>query len=355
MFFSWLQASWNIILASAPWLLAGFLGAGIIHVLLPHTLIKAHLERPGFKSVFKASAFGIPLPLCSCSVIPVGIALRRQGASRGATASFFVSTPEIGVDSFFLSYVLLGPLLAINRIIAVLLSAVTTGVAIDFLTKGKGYERERKMFNTDTCCRDTDSLNQRRDVTTFKWYKMIKTFKLVLHFAYVKLFDDLAIVLSVGFLSAGFATVLVPENLFQNIDLGSFGMMLAALVAALPVYVCATSSTPLVAALLAKGLSPGAALVFLLAGPATNISTMLALHKELGRLALALYLGGITSIAILCGGLTNVLAEHFGNFVPDLLPQSDHSHSHSYTLWGLLLVVLLITSLSKRIVRKVAH
>ena len=348
MLYSWLQASWNIILLSAPWLLFGLFCAGIIHVLLPKTFIKVHLEHPGLKSVLKASVFGIPLPLCSCSVIPVGVSLRRGGASRGATASFFVSTPEIGIDSFLLSYVLLGLPLAIIRIVAVLISAVGTGISIDKFTTQSNSTSSSPQ--TEKCCvsdPDKPSLPNRQGASSRlhrSFEKLIRAF----HFGYIELFDDLGAVLSIGFLGAGLVTVLVPDDLFQNFGLGPFSMMLIMLVTALPMYVCATSSTPLIAALLAKGLSPGAALVFLLAGPATNISTMLVVGKELGKQALTLYITGIMGGAILCGVLTDMFMNYSGTSVPSLVHGGQGSHDHGLSVCGLILIALLLASFLRR-------
>ena len=373
MFYNWLISTWDVISTSAPWLLLGFLGAGIIHVLLPNHFVKRHLQRPGFKSVLKASAVGIPLPLCSCSVIPVGISLRRHGASRGATASFFVSTPEIGVDSFLLSYVLLGPFLAITRIVAVLLSAVGTGTAIDLLAKYskldegrqqgvlggelissvKGETNPNLAKEIKKCCSHRDRDPHPSFPVQFHANSIlnpiITKLKSILYFAYVELVDDIAVVLTIGFISAGFITAMLPHNLFHNIGLGPVTSILVMLFAALPTYVCATSSTPFIAALLAKGLSPGAALVFLLAGPATNISTMLVISKELGKQALALYICGIAGIAVLCGIVVDKVARVSLNFNPVLLPQDEGTHTHDFNFLGVILALLMLVGLLKKL------
>ena len=344
----WLIATWNVIVASSPWLLFGFFFAGVMHVLLPAGFIKRQLQAPGIKSVLKASAFGIPLPLCSCSVIPVGISLRRQGASRGATASFFVSTPEIGVDSFLLSFFLLGPLLAVTRVVATLFSAIGVGIVIDKCTTVAASTLQQSEPKESCCASDVEQDKTVQSTSA----RLVDTTKRIFRFAYVDIFDDLAIVLSVGFLGAGLVSAIVPDDLFQSLGLSSFVSMLIMLLVALPVYVCATSSTPLVAVLLAKGLCPGAAIVFLLAGPATNITTILALSKELGKRGLAVYLAGIIGVSLFFGFLINIVMAGTTQFSDWEGMLDSGTHDHRFMIAGLLFSILLGVSLMKRIIKR---
>ncbi len=350
MIVQWLFETWTIIKLSAPWLLVGFFCAGVIHVILPTGFIKKHLKTPGIFSVFKASVYGVPLPLCSCSVIPVGVSLRKEGASKGATASFFVSTPEIGVDSFLLSFFLLGPVLAITRVIATICSAIGVGTLIDHFDDADPEDTEKTENNESSCCHDMDISSVSEGTGTLGSLAVSKI-KKVFYFAYVKIFDDISGVLSIGFIGAGLVSVFIPDNLFMDLNLPPIFMMLIMLISALPIYVCATSSTPLVAALLAKGLNPGAAIVFLLAGPATNITTMLTVLRELGKRELVIYLGMIIMVSMFFGIMINQTADFvgFNRFLNNVSHES-LSHDHMHGIPGLVLLLMLSFSLMKALV-----
>ena len=342
MIIHWLEATWNVLAISAPWLLAGFFFSGVIHLLLPAQFIKRELSTRGIGSVVKAAAVGIPLPLCSCSVIPVGVSLRREGATRGATASFCITTPEIGVDSFLLSYVLLGPLLAVVRVITAFISAVTTGFAID-LTDNAPQHQEATPAPAQCCSTDTTSEEK---VPQGALSKLKKIF----HFGFGSIFDDLSSPLTIGLLGAGFIAAIVPDTLFSNLNASPLLSMCIMLAASLPMYVCATSSTPLAAALIAKGLNPGAALVFLLAGPATNVATILVLKKELGRKALTIYLTGLTTLSLTAGAMTNLLLKDSTTLTPHLLEPhtTEHALHAVHYVGGYVLLILLVGSLFRR-------
>ncbi len=349
----WISETWQMINASAPWLLIGFLFAGILRVLVPVGIVKRHLQAPGFKSVLKSSIFGIPLPLCSCSVIPVGVSLRKHGASRGSTASFFISTPEIGVDSFLLSYVLLGPPLAVIRVVAVFFSAIGVGAAIDRWAGESDAGDVDSVVSDGRCCSGSETEEsengcaERGDIGAAA--------KKVIHFAYVEIFNDLAGVLTLGFIGAGLVAAVFPANLFSELNLHPIAMMAMVLVVALPTYVCATSSTPLVAALLAKGLDPGAALVFLLAGPATNVATVLALRKELGSRGVAIYVVGLMSITLVVGVATSYLFRSSESFGFSLGGADWAAHESHNVVSGIILTSLLAFSLIKRLFRSVSR
>lgn len=326
-----LHAIWEMLVASSLYLLFGFAIAGLIHVFLPAKFIEKHLKKPGFLSVFKSSAFGIPLPLCSCSVIPVGLSLRKNGASKGATASFFVSTPEVGVDSFLLSYALLGPFIAIARVLVSFLSAIGIGVAIESLDP----EDVKKETSTDpvknSCC---SSSKKEKEV----WYK--RAFR----FSFVDILDDISVLLIIGFIIAGLITALIPDDFFQSLNVGSFGSMILMLLVSLPVYVCATSSTPIAAALLLKGISPGAIIVFLLAGPATNISTILVLSKELGKKSTAIYVAGIVIISLLAGiVIENIFVADGSINLPNII-NAEHGHGLLAEVAAVVFSLLLLRS-----------
>lgn len=335
-------AIWEMLVASSSFLLIGFFIAGLIHVFLPDEFIKKHLKAPGFLSVLKSSAFGIPLPLCSCSVIPVGISLRRSGASKGATASFFVSTPEVGVDSFLLSYALLGPFMAVVRLVVSFFSALSVGLAIETFDKDQSMKIEANEVSEKHCCK----VNAEKAKESNWLIRVIK-------FSFVEILDDIAVVLVIGFVIAGVLSAVIPENYIENLELSYFFSMLAMLLISLPVYVCATSSTPIAAALLLKGVAPGAVLVFLLAGPATNITTILVLAKELGKKAAIIYVTGIILCSLAAGAL---LQEFFLEQISELKRVIDFSeHSHGLLAEVSAVIVLLLVARSLFVKLRKAH
>lgn len=323
-------ATWHVIVLSAPWLLFGFFAAGVLHELLPTSLVQRNLEKPGLASVLKAGAIGLPLPLCSCSVIPLGVSLRRSGASKGATAGFFVSTPEIGVDSFLLSYVLLGPFVAMARVCLAFASALLVGLGIDYSCRESPPPQE----SPSSCCKSKEAPKS-------------SLLRRIVRYAFVDIVDDLSKLLVIGFFLAGLAGVLLSEQTFLRLADWGVPIQLLMLVVSVPVYVCATSATPFVAALMAKGLSPGAALIFLSAGPATNISTMLVIKNELGSRALGIYIFGIASVALFAGYLIDF-------FLPSetAVGLDFSSHDHGMPIWtqaaGLVLSGLLLLSLNRQ-------
>jgi hypothetical protein len=297
-------------------MVVGFGLAGLLHVLLPVGQVTRHFGRPGIGGVLKAALIGMPLPLCSCSVIPVASAIRKQGASRGATGSFLISVPETGVDSFTISYALLGPVLAIARPLAALITALVAGTAIDRLvphpTPADPPRTDDDIAASD-CCTDNASDRQAacpehqdhdspqantccRESQTSPSMPLSLKLRQAGRYGFITMFEDLG-----GWLIAS----LVPDG-FLDRRLGSgLGVMLLMLAASLPMYVCASASTPVAATLIAKGLSPGAALVFLLAGAATNVATIVIVARQLGRRSLAIYLTSIGLTAILLGLATD--------------------------------------------------
>ena len=329
---NWLTQTWGMTLEAAPWLLGGFVLAGVIYVLLPVETVTRHLGKPGMGGVLKASLVGVPLPLCSCSVIPVAASLRKQGASRGAFVSFLISTPETGVDSIAISYALLGPLLAVVRPVAAFFTALTAGLLVDTAAEaGPSPKPADAAGERESCCcaggcpEEPIAGPQRKLVTA-------------LRYGLVDLFVDLSPWLLSGFILAGLVAALLPAGFFERYVGSGAGAMLLMLVVGLPFYVCATASTPIAAAFIARGLSPGAALVFLLVGPATNIATMLVVGRDVGRRGLAVYLVTIAVFAVLFGLGINVLAD----FVPLTLTGMPDGTDHHVPGWAWLPAAALI-------------
>ena len=283
-------ALWDIIVEMSPYLLLGFLIAGVLHAFIPGGKMNKWIGRSDTKSVLNAALLGIPMPLCSCGVIPTGISFYKQGAAKGPTLSFLVSTPQTGVDSIFVTYALLGLPLAIIRPIIALVAGMISGLAGNWFSSDKTVE-----------VRDSQMLPQQKSGLLGKTKK-------ALHYGFVILMQDIAKTLAIGLIGAAVIAVIVPENFFIA-DWTSEGLnLIIVLLASIPLYVCATASVPIAAVLMGKGLSAGAAIVFLMAGPATNLATISVIGKVMGKKSLFIYLGSIMVVAIASGLLINQLA-----------------------------------------------
>ncbi|MFC2172528.1 SO_0444 family Cu/Zn efflux transporter [Acidobacteriota bacterium] len=297
--------TWHIFNDTAFFLLFGFFLAGILKVLVSPDRLRSYLGRRTFGAVLKASLIGVPLPLCSCSVLPTAVSLRKMGASRGATTSFLISTPETGVDSISMTYALMDPFMTIFRPLAALLTAVITGAAVNIFernNKEMAVEPETKEAAELSCCSEGSCSSEPdaapEEKTSGFWNRCLT-------YAFKDLFDDLVGWLILGFVLSGVIAALLPDNFFAvNLSSGRTSMLVMLLVG-LPMYVCATASTPIAAAFLMKGLNPGAVVVFLLAGPASNIGSLFVLAKALGKKIVVIYLLGIASVSLICGELVN--------------------------------------------------
>ncbi|MBW2368927.1 MAG: SO_0444 family Cu/Zn efflux transporter [Deltaproteobacteria bacterium] len=304
---------------AAIYILFGFFIAGVLHSLITPKLIVKYLGKRNFRSVLLASLFGVPLPLCSCSVLPTAISLRKQGASRGSTVSFLISTPETGADSISLTYALMDPLMTVFRPLAAVITAISAGLTANFVDRKKEGEdhtsgtvqaalMEMEHFkghehcSDPTCGPSCDGSGPTPSPEGFRG-----KLKTLFDYAYGELLDDIAVWLLISIVLAGVISALVPPSFFEAYMDNTLLSMLLMLVVGVPLYMCAASSTPLAVALILKGLNPGAALVFLLAGPATNAGTVLLVGKFLGKRMLAVYLGTIAVVSILLGLVLNYI------------------------------------------------
>jgi HflK protein len=301
--------TWSIMLEASVFLLLGFLLGGVLAVLVPQQLISRLLGRGRISSVLWASAIGVPLPLCSCGVLPAALRLSKQGATKGATVSFLISTPETDIDAIALTYGLMGPRFAVFRAVAGVLTAIVGGIATNLFG-----ERRRPPGDLDAPAPVTPAAapdeiarlaGDRHDVTLGGRVRRL------LHYAFGEMLDEIAHWLVIGIVVAALVTVLVPPSLVERYLGGGLVTMLLMLVIAIPVYTCASASTPVAAALILKGLDPGAALVFLLAGPATNIGAVIVLLKFLGARVVAIYLASIAVVSVLAGYALNWLFAHW--------------------------------------------
>lgn len=301
MFLGVIKESWQVLNDSALYCLFGIFMAGILKSVISDDFVAEHLGANNVASVVKASLFGIPLPLCSCGVIPVATGLRRQGAGKGPTTAFLISTPETGVDSIALTYALLDPIMTVVRPIAAFLTATVAGLIINFMpdTRTVAFENEGAACGCGCSCA-TGAKTARCE--QHSWLGRIRA---GLRFAFGDLLADIGPALILGIIIAGVIAYFIPARFIEQ-QLGSgLRPMLVMLLVGIPLYVCASASTPIVAALALKGLSPGAALVFLLCGPATNTATILVIARLMGKQVAAVYVVVIAMVSLILGILVN--------------------------------------------------
>ncbi len=272
---------WEVLCQMAPFLLFGFFVAGLLSVFVSPAWVERRLGGRGAGPVIRASLFGIPLPLCSCGVIPVAASLRRHGASRGATTAFVISTPQTGVDSILVTLSLLGPVFAVFRALAALITGVVGGGAVALVEpKDDAAEEEEHEHAAGghacepACCARTSG----------GWLRRVLTY------GFVTLPADIGRGLILGILVAGALSAAVPDDYFAGRLGQGLPAMLVMMLVGLPIYVCATASVPVAAALMLKGVSPGAAFVFLVVGPASNAASLTTMWKLIGRRATVIYL-----------------------------------------------------------------
>ncbi|MCZ6766323.1 MAG: SO_0444 family Cu/Zn efflux transporter [bacterium] len=320
----------RIFAESAPYLLLGFGLAGLLHVFLSRNKrVTGLITAPGSRSVFLAAVFGMPMPLCSCGVLPAALSLRKEGASKGATASFLISVPETDIVSIILTWVLLGPFYAIFRPIAALVTAIVTGLAID------GVEGARSRAET---VRATDSVAERQSDGERQASPQVQGwFGEAVRYGFKDMFDDIMPQLTLGLFVAGGLVAVLPGLGLDRVVGGSPLVYFVMLLIGIPAYVCAAASTPVAVGLIAGGISPGAALVFLLAGPATNIASLVVLARQLGRVALGIYLACIAVISLFMGILFDRLVGN--NFTPRAIMEP---MAHGASWWKIASAVVLV-------------
>ncbi len=282
------KAFWNVFAMMAPWLIIGFFIAGIIAVCLPRDFVMRFLGTSGgIKSIIRAVVIGVPLPICSCGVIPISTALRKNGAGKGATAGFLISTPQTGIDSILATYALMGPLFAIARPVAAFLTGLAGGCAVHALSDS----------NAQPCAENRQSAPPPRNLRT------------ILRQGYIRLLGGVVKPLSIGLFISALVAAFVPDDFFVSTLAGRdyLAMPLMALIG-FPMYICSTAAIPIAAALMMKGLSPGAAFVFLMTGPAVNAVSITTIASLIGKRATFAYIAVIFLGALLSGAIINLLA-----------------------------------------------
>ena len=324
------------ILAISPFLLLGLTVAGFVHIFLDVNKIKKLINTGKLRDVFTSAFLGIPLPLCSCAVIPSAVTLRKSGVRNGATSSFLISTPETGVDSIMVTYAMMDFPMTIIRPLSAFISASFAGVLQHFFNDFD-FKSEKEV---KSCCHKSDSKGKKEREG------VLNKIKKALKFSYVDLLDDIANWLAVGILMGALIDYYVPVDLFLSLN-GTMAKILILFVG-IPMYVCASATTPIAAALVAKGLSPGAALIFLLVGPATNISNILVLQKYIGKKGVAL---NIFSIALVSLGASYGVDFLYGFFSWPVDFKISHQHGHVFSSFeyaaAIVFILLLIFSLTK--------
>ena len=280
---------WHVVLELSPWLLFGLLLAGVLHVLLPVGFVERHLGRRRFGSVFKAVAVGVPMPLCSCGVIPTAIGLKKDGASDGAAMGFLISTPQTGVDSILVSASFLGWPFALFKVASALVSGLVGGVLVN------AFDGKEAKGDSGVGPGGCPSCGQGAAASA----KRQRRWREVWHFGLVELLRDIYRWLIVGVIVAALISTFIPAGKLQGYSWAQgFVGMLVMLAISLPMYVCALASVPMAASLVVAGVSPGAALVLLMAGPTTNVATMGAIYRSFGRKVLGIYLGTVAVMSV---------------------------------------------------------
>ena len=330
---------WNLINEMSPYLLLGFGFAGILHAFVPARIYRRYLGKADFRSVLWAALIGVPLPLCSCGVIPTAMSLRKEGASRGATTSFLISTPQTGLDSILATAALLGIPFAVMRPVAALVTGLQGGLLVNAFTR-----------------RDPDDNVCSGQCTTEQTVRKGFGGRLLdaLRYGFVDMIQDIGRWLIIGLVIAGLITVFIPDDFFLRYAGTPLASMAVVLAISIPMYVCATGSIPIAAALMLKGITPGAALVLLMAGPASNMASMLVIRKVMGRKTMWIYLLSITLGAIGFGLIIDYLlpAEWFTQSIVQSHVCCHEQPALFKVICSVVLGVLLIYALIKRFTRK---
>ncbi|MBO1924073.1 SO_0444 family Cu/Zn efflux transporter [Thiomicrorhabdus sp. 6S3-12] len=357
----------NLALESAPWLVLGLILGGLIKNLLPLEFLHKHLSQSSLSSVGKATLLGAPLPLCSCGVVPAAVGLRQAGASRPATVSFLISTPETGVDSLSVTYALLGPVMLVARFISALFSALFSGWLVWWFEKRQwietdpGHPQEKSESGDcsssccssesahqttssccssqsnaaeQSCCGSSCSSESKQAEDTSIWRKTCKG----LSYAFGSMLDDIIFWLLLGLGFAALVQTFVPTDFLAQWGSGLAAMLMMLLIG-IPMYVCATASTPIAVGLILAGISPGVALVFLLSGPATNIGTLGIIAKILGKKTMLLYLSGTVSAALAAGIILDLILVQSGMNVVT----ASHLDEHSISIWIQATALFILT------------
>jgi uncharacterized protein len=342
------RESWHILMASAIYILFGLTISGMLRVYLNPDKVAHHLGRGRFRSVFKAALLGIPIPLCSCGVVPAALSLKKQGANNGATTAFLISTPESGVDSIAVTYALMDPIMTIARPVAAFFTATVAGILENTIGSKNQNPASLVDAGTEPCCGN----HHHHEAPPGFMQKLMFGLK----YALIEFWGDLAGWFLVGIVVAGVITSTIPDDIFARYFGSGLTAMLLMLALGIPLFICATASTPIAAALILKGVSPGAALVFLLAGPATNAASLTVLAGVMGIRAVVIYLSTIAVSAVTFGLIVDQIYSGFGLSARALVGQAAEIIPGWMELAGtIILLVLSLKPVLKSLRRRFGH
>lgn len=327
----------NMLAEMSPYLLLGFLIAGILYAFVPGEVYRNHLSKPGAWSVIKAALIGVPLPLCSCGVLPTAVSLRMNGASKGASTSFLIATPQTGVDSIAATYSLLGPAFAVIRPVAALVTAFIGGILVNRQEKA-----DKSCDNLEVDTIDAPSSDS-------FWGKVRDAF----HYGFVEMVQNIGKWLVIGLVIAAAITVFIPDGFFTFFSGYPFLAMIAVVILAVPMYVCSTGSIPIALSLMLKGLSPGAAFVLLMAGPAANFASIIIVRKTLGKRTAAIYLATIVAGAIGIGLIIDYLMPR--SWFPVPMVAGDACCHLNVALFPAICSILLVGMMIYAFISKYSH
>lgn len=352
----------HIFIDMAPFMVLGLLFVGILNTYIKKEWITRFVGKDNFASVIKASVIGIPLPLCSCGVVPTALEMKKGGAGNGAVVSFLTSTPQTGIEVLVATYGMLGPFIAIYRAIAAFITGIIGGAVTNILGRNDTQKLEIPTHHCQdencSCHEHAQPVHQCEDENCACHEQAAldkKKFSNVFTYPFISFLDEISFHLLIGLVLAAAINAFVPVDFFvsHGFDSGILAMLLM-LVISLPMYLCSTSAIPIALTLIAKGISPGAAFVFLFVGPATNIASLVVLAKSLGKKVTIIYIVVVAVMAIIFGLGLDLLGEsifHYGGN----LDEAGHNHAWYTDVLAIIFGVLLIWSLARKLLRRIKH
>ncbi len=333
----------TVFMDMAPYFFFGLTVAGILHVFMKKEFIARHLQKDNFISVIKGALFGVPMPLCSCGVVPATLSLRKSGASEGASVAFLISTPQTGLDSIIATYGLLGIVFAAFTPFATLFTGIAGGL-LTLIWRGKQQQGSASAGAHE--CNICFISGPHRHSLAEKTVRMAK-------YAYHEFLDDISVRLAIGIALSAVIALAVPDDFFSKYLRNDFLSMLLMIAVGIPLYVCATASLPIALALIDKGISPGAALVFLTVGPATNAATIMLIGSTMGKRVVTIYVSSVAVMAVINGYILNAIFKVTGAPLPVIRDlHSGHVHASPPallpTLFAVMFAIIFAASLFRQ-------
>lgn len=348
----------DICLDMAPWLLLGFALAFVCSYFLSERWMHRHLGGPGWWPIFKASVFGLPLPICSCGVLLVGLALRKSGARKAPVCAFLASTPQSGTDALLVSLPLIGPVFTVLRFICAVLSGIVAGAFVRWfgIAQPPPHETEDLDADCSALCachhHDPEHPHEHGEHHHHEFASRVSRFRDAVHYAFVHLPGEIALLLGIGILVAAALETFLPEHLLENVPL--VWAYLLAIVIGLPTYACSIAIVPIAASLLAAGVSPGAVFVFMACAPTTHIGALLILGRELGVRTVVWFCIAVVLVAVLMGLAIDSVPLDCLHLPMSALEES-HEHAHEHGLIGLLCLIPVVLILLNGLLRTRHH